>query len=197
MMSIRIGLALSLVLAMLVANGASAAPVTFRARGPIDYKAESPDPSLPTDQQTLLLDAISIGMPWEILVTFEPTTPAQDPFGGASRWYEEAVIAARLTIGPFVYTQLGGDMTTNLGLPVGDPSLLKPNHVQFHWTGGWDVPLGAPNLNSGHGVTTLSWNDACIRWTTGCQRSPMWLRCRAFSLASSGTLSKDPGLMRT
>jgi hypothetical protein len=145
----------SLLFAVIItAASAQAAPITFRATGLIDsINDDSAPPDFPA-----LLDAITVGTSWQLDVTFESTTSAI-PIAPDTFRYMNAIVDARLQLDSFVYTQSGGDIYTNFGLPVGAPGFGGPGLVQFHWTGGWNGGLGGPNLNAGLGLTIFSWND--------------------------------------
>jgi hypothetical protein len=143
-----------LLVVIINATSAHAAPITFRANGLID---NINDTAAPPDFPPLL-DALAVGTPWQLEVTFESTTPAT-PLAVDTFRYVNAIVDARLQLDTFVYTNSGGDIYTNFGLPAGAPGFGGPGLVQFHWTGGWSGGLGGPNLNAGLGLTIFSWND--------------------------------------
>lgn len=140
------------------------APITFRASGQIESLFDSnDDPGAPP-----ILDAISVGTPWQLDVTFDPTVPG-NLFAGmpTSFTYPNAITAATFTLGEFTYTNAGaGAQTligTNVGWPVGggpdDTGFAGQGLVQFQFAGGWIGGGGGPNLNAGYGLLIASWND--------------------------------------
>jgi hypothetical protein len=138
----------------LIAQTASAAPITFRAKGTIANVGTINEPPVP------LLDAIVGGMPWQLDVTFDPAAVGVYAGFGKAYAYNDIVSFAKLQLGPFVYSVTRGDVAVNWALPIGDGS-GGPGLVQFHFTAndGWTGALGGPNLNTGLGLVVFSWND--------------------------------------
>jgi hypothetical protein len=174
-----LALAFSVFVVTIAAVRVDAAPITFRAAGQIGNII---DAAAPPDFPSLL-GALSVGMPWQLDVTFESTTPATPLVPPDTMRYANAILDAQLQIGSFVYTRSDGDIYVNWGLPVGISGFGGPGLVQFHWTsgiGGWSGGLGGPDLNAGAGLTIFSWND---------------LNALDGSLPTSPAASPDQGLL--
>jgi hypothetical protein len=150
--------------AMSMSAVAWSAPITLRASGQIATIFDSnDDPGAP-----LLLDQISVGTPWQLDVTFDPSVPG-DVFAGmpTSFTYPNAITAAAFMLGPFTYSNAGDSaltlIGTNVGWPVGggpdDIGFAGQGLVQFQFAGGWTGGNGGPNLNAGLGLLIASWND--------------------------------------
>ena len=153
----------ALVVLVLASTSAWAAPITFSASGSIDYWWDKPAPGAP-----LVLEAVAVGMPWQLDITFDPDTPGRNPSPTMPTTfdYPDAVIAAEFQLGDFFYTNDGTTgsrrpiLMTNMGLPLGagPGGLAGDGLVQFQFFGGWAGGDGGPDLNAGYGFLIASWN---------------------------------------
>ncbi len=141
-----------------------AAPITFSASGSVGYVWDMPAPGAP-----LVLEAVSVGTPWQLDVTFDPDTPGRSISPTMPTTFDSpnAVIAAEFTLGDFRYTNDGSTATrpailmTNIGLPIGagPGGFAGEGLVQFQFFRGWEGGEGGPDLNAGYGFLIASWND--------------------------------------
>lgn len=153
---------------MAVSCLASAAPITFRIAGEITGK-EGRDSDEFCDRDTGCrapsLREIYIGMPWELLVTFDPDTPGDAWWGGDSVFLYPAISGATFKLGDYVYTHPGFEgplqsystfIGVNFYLPLG---VAAPGTglVQIHINGGWTSDDGGPALSPG--LMVVTWRD--------------------------------------
>jgi hypothetical protein len=148
--------ALSLVVVAITAASAHAAPITFRASGVIDYILDLDEPP----DFPAMLGPIAVGTLWQLDVTFESTTPGVNLGPPDVFKYENAILDTTFQLGSFLYTRSDGDISVNTGLVFAGYGDGGPGLVQFQWSPGWNVPVGAPDLNAmNNGITVFSWND--------------------------------------
>jgi len=144
MRSIVVGLC-----ALLGASSAIAAPVTWQDSGFITYVASQP-----------YFPGLTVGTPWTIQVTFDPNGPftpaALGQPGSNCNIYGSQSTA--FSLGGTTYANGGGRVWTNSLLPGNACSPAPTGVVQFDWVGGWVVPAGAWDLNTG--VLIAGYTDA-------------------------------------
>jgi hypothetical protein len=107
------------------------------------------------------LDAIAVGTPYSLEITFETGTIGLDrgcggPQHGGS--YLNAITHTVFTLGTFVYTNASGDIYVNAGLPGGGCG--GGGTLQFAWEGGW-AGGGGPDLGGELLFATVSDSLAC------------------------------------
>lgn len=113
---------------------------------PITWRAESEVSRI--NDPFGLLEGLTVGTPWSLEVTFDPTGPATPVGPGCNSF---AVGATTFVLGGFTYTRSSGSVFTNSALPgnacPGDMPNTPLGMVQFAWFGDWTQEPGAWNLN--------------------------------------------------
>lgn len=140
---------LLLTLVLAVATPALAAPITWQSSGTVNHVSDPLN----------LWPGLTVGTPWSLALTFDPSTPGEFLPGGSagSPCYKYATGAATLTLGGHTYSQSASGQDgvyTNFQFPeAGCTGQALPSEpgglVSFLFIGPWTQEPGAWNLNNG------------------------------------------------
>jgi hypothetical protein len=130
--------ALCAVALTLIAQTASAAPITFSAKGSVDTFFQYPAVYEEYLDDPPIFEELAVGDPWQLDVTFDANAIPSYTDGNVSIY--DNILFARFQISDFDYaTTTGGITAINYALPVGVPNFFGRGQVQFHFGGAWET----------------------------------------------------------
>lgn len=143
---------LTLLLVLVSATWATAAPVTWQASSTLTTVHDPRD----------LLSGLEPGTIWTLTVTFDPASAARSLAPGCN---EYAVGATSLVLGEHTYTHSGGKIYTNAVLPEYGctDDTFTTGLIAFAWGPTWNQPAGAWNLNDPFALLVAGYYDLNAR----------------------------------